>query len=279
MRGYPSEGRGWLERALTATPGERSPARAKALDWAGDLAWLQGDDVRAAAAHEESLALTRAIGDRPGEARALFGLADVARRTAGPEVAEARYRAALDRYQALGDDVWVAWSVSGYTKGTSGFVNPTPFWPALGTYIVARGNRNGTWGPIEPLSDLGPISVNVRPASVPLRTGAYFAYQSNAREPLGQQFHILGRPFDGRNFGPIEEISAPLDGWTDETVTLGSDGSRVAVGKPAMSPASGSLATATDAPFRPASTRASTISRQLPNRSAGFFDKARPMTG
>ena len=128
----------------------------------------------------------------------------------------------------VGDDVWVAWSVSGHTKGTSGFVNPVPFWPSLGTYIVARGNRNGTWGPIEPLSDLGPVSVNVRPVSTAPRAGAYFAYQSNARETLGEQFHILGRPFDGRNFGPIEEVSTPQDGWTDETVTLGSDGSRVA---------------------------------------------------
>jgi DNA-binding CsgD family transcriptional regulator len=112
VRGYPSEGRGWLERALAATTGLQTPARAKALDWAGDLAWLQGDNARAAAAHEESLALSRASGDRAGEARALFGLADVARRTDTAEVAAARYRAALDLYQALGSDVWVAASLA-----------------------------------------------------------------------------------------------------------------------------------------------------------------------
>jgi DNA-binding CsgD family transcriptional regulator/tetratricopeptide (TPR) repeat protein len=112
VRGFPTEGRTWLERALAATAGERTPARSKALDWAGDLAWLQGEFPRATAAHAESLVLAREIGDRAGEARALFGLADVARRSGDPARSVDHYEAALDHFRALGQDVWVAGSLA-----------------------------------------------------------------------------------------------------------------------------------------------------------------------
>jgi hypothetical protein len=128
----------------------------------------------------------------------------------------------------VGQDVWVAWSVAGFVEGVSGQQNPAPFWPSTGSYIVVRGNRNGTWGPIEPLSDLGPVAVNARPTAVSTRSGAFFAFQTNAAETDGDQFHISGRPFDGRAFGPVETISAPADGWSDETASMATDGTRVA---------------------------------------------------
>lgn len=128
----------------------------------------------------------------------------------------------------VGGDVWVAWSVAGHVKGATGQPNPVPFWPETGAYVVARGNRNGTWGPIEPLSDLGPVAVNARPTAVATRAGAFFTFQTNAQEAGGDQFHIVGRPFDGRAFGPLEALSTPVDGWSDETATMASDGTRVA---------------------------------------------------
>ena len=66
VRGYLAEGRGWLARLLAATPcGERA-TRAKALNWAGVLAWKQGDYPAAQALYEQGLAIRRELGDRRG---------------------------------------------------------------------------------------------------------------------------------------------------------------------------------------------------------------------
>src|SRR5207244_7869003 len=58
LRGYFSEGGSWLERALTL-PGAsgRSHERAKALNWAGFLAYRQSDSSRVRTLLEESVAI------------------------------------------------------------------------------------------------------------------------------------------------------------------------------------------------------------------------------
>jgi tetratricopeptide (TPR) repeat protein len=73
-RGYVSEGRGWLSRALATGTTAPSAARAKALDGAGVMAIGQGDYVEAKALLEESLASFRAIGNKQGMARAMHHL-------------------------------------------------------------------------------------------------------------------------------------------------------------------------------------------------------------
>jgi non-specific serine/threonine protein kinase len=77
IHGYLSEGRRWLDRAL-ASPGlERSPARPRALNGAGLLAWAQGDGRSTTALLEASLALARDLGDPEGIAWSLHGLGRV----------------------------------------------------------------------------------------------------------------------------------------------------------------------------------------------------------
>jgi non-specific serine/threonine protein kinase len=78
MRGYLSEGRGWLEATLAA--GSEAPAalRAKASQLTGVLAAMQTDYGRAAVLYEESLALYREQGDKRGIAQALQNVAYVA---------------------------------------------------------------------------------------------------------------------------------------------------------------------------------------------------------
>ena len=66
VRGYLAEGRGWLSRLLAATPGADAATRAKALNWAGILAWKQGDYVAARDFYERCLAIRRQLGDRRG---------------------------------------------------------------------------------------------------------------------------------------------------------------------------------------------------------------------
>jgi hypothetical protein len=128
----------------------------------------------------------------------------------------------------VGNDMWIAWTVAGHVQGTWGVANPAPFWPDAGSYIMLRGNHDGTWGPMQPLSDLGPVSGNNRVQAVSTRNGAYFAYQTNAHEAFADQFHIVGRSFDGRVLGPVEPISVGQDGWSDETAALATNGQQVA---------------------------------------------------
>ncbi len=63
IRGYLSEGRHWLERALMESEGVAASVRAKALNAAGQLSGLQGDFSQAEALCQESLALSRDSGN------------------------------------------------------------------------------------------------------------------------------------------------------------------------------------------------------------------------
>ena len=66
VRGYLTEGRGWLSRLLAAMPAGTSATHAKAHNWSGVLAWKQGDYRAAQASYEQCLAIRRELGDRKG---------------------------------------------------------------------------------------------------------------------------------------------------------------------------------------------------------------------
>ena len=76
LRGHYSEGQRWLETLATGDHGSPA-ARAKALHGAGLLAHEQGEYGRAAALFEESLAVWRVLGDKPGIATAIRSLGNV----------------------------------------------------------------------------------------------------------------------------------------------------------------------------------------------------------
>jgi predicted ATPase/DNA-binding XRE family transcriptional regulator len=104
MRGYASQGRAWLDRALAAAGATAAlAARALALGGAGALAHSQGDYAQAATCGEESLQHWRELGDPAGIAGAL-GLLALARRGQGEyAVAAALSEEALDIWRAQGD--------------------------------------------------------------------------------------------------------------------------------------------------------------------------------
>jgi non-specific serine/threonine protein kinase len=117
LRGYLSEGRTWLESALSLAaddavpslaghdvPGERR-AWAMARHGAGVLAWTQGDRARATALAEKALERWRALGDTAGMAPTLnlLGLVaidqgDWSRAAAALEESLALHRAGEDRW-------------------------------------------------------------------------------------------------------------------------------------------------------------------------------------
>ena len=75
VRGRLSEGRSWLERALTAGEAAPAEARAKALNRLANLVSDLGDQARARALYEDSLTISRMTGSRAGVADTLNALA------------------------------------------------------------------------------------------------------------------------------------------------------------------------------------------------------------
>src|SRR5438874_5504804 len=102
-----SEGRGWLASFL-ALPGGSREARAKALNGAGNLAYNQGDYDTAWGLHQESLALSRVLGDRQGVAGSLNNLGIIARRQGEYSQARTLLEEAIATNRALGNRHWQA---------------------------------------------------------------------------------------------------------------------------------------------------------------------------
>ena len=76
IRGYLTEGRQWVERALAASPAVVSRSRADVLTAAGILAAGQGDHAAAVRYHEQSLALHEQLGELKSIELALHNLAN-----------------------------------------------------------------------------------------------------------------------------------------------------------------------------------------------------------
>jgi non-specific serine/threonine protein kinase len=107
-RGPAAVGLAWLERAIQQPGGSRA-ARARALNAAGALAVLLGDDPRAQEFWSESLALSRMLGDRRRIAGLLNNLAHVREHTGD-------YAGAISYYQeslAIHQDLNNRWGVAG----------------------------------------------------------------------------------------------------------------------------------------------------------------------
>jgi DNA-binding CsgD family transcriptional regulator/tetratricopeptide (TPR) repeat protein len=110
VRGYFSEGRSWLAGLLampTATPVTATPARAKALDGAGHLALLQGNQAAGMPLLQESLAAWRSLGDKRGIAQVLHSLGLAAQYQGDPASATLRHRESLALARAVDDRVGI----------------------------------------------------------------------------------------------------------------------------------------------------------------------------
>lgn len=121
VRGYLTEGRGWLDGLLAdvdaaAAAGRGAPLspiiRARALNAAGILADRQGDYARATACYEEGAALYRGLGDKDGLARTLNNLGIVAHYQGDYAGATALYEEALALRREVGDRWAIAASLS-----------------------------------------------------------------------------------------------------------------------------------------------------------------------
>ena len=107
VRGYWSEGRGWLEEALDGNTGALPEARAKALRVLASLAVEQGDFERGGTSAREALTLYRGLGDQKGVADSLCELGWASLYQGDYERAEALYEEGLAAARQSND----AWSI------------------------------------------------------------------------------------------------------------------------------------------------------------------------
>ena len=113
--GHVAEGLAWLEMMLLMAPEDDPGAapplwagrRARALYGAATLANIQGDDARASALFERSLALSRQIDDKPAAAGALNALGVMVLQGGDVDRAIAYFEESLDLSRAGGD----AWAI------------------------------------------------------------------------------------------------------------------------------------------------------------------------
>ncbi len=109
IRGYFREGADWLQQVLEAPENSAaSPARTKALNSAGTVAYHRTDLATARSYYEESLRVGRACGDTTRVGRIILNIGNVAYRLGDYAEAQARYEEALNLYRAAGDDWGIA---------------------------------------------------------------------------------------------------------------------------------------------------------------------------
>ncbi len=111
-RGYASEGREWLEEALSTSEKTSTPARARALCGAGILTRRQGDFSRAGILLQESLGLFRELRNTWGSAFSLHHLAHLAENQGDSGQATALFEESLALFREAGDKWGVGWSLS-----------------------------------------------------------------------------------------------------------------------------------------------------------------------
>ncbi len=103
VRGYLTEGRRWIERALEHAEDVPPLVRAKALDGLGALMRAQGEHAAAHQRYEESLAIRRGLGHQAGIAHSLSNLASMAGDLGDFERARDLYEECLAIRRAMGD--------------------------------------------------------------------------------------------------------------------------------------------------------------------------------
>ena len=123
MRGFLTEGRQWLGKALrhaVEEDAERSEEdeqalvlmRSKALTGAGNLAYGQGDYAAALPFHQECLLLKRRLGEPKGIAAALNNIAILFNEQGDSDAAEAMHQESLEIKRQVGDRIGIAASLN-----------------------------------------------------------------------------------------------------------------------------------------------------------------------
>jgi len=160
IRCHLAEGRGWLQEftTLPARSGTAPPERADALVGLAVIAYAQTDYDQAAAAAEESVALTRALDDRPNLALSLNILGGVARYRSDFARAATLGEECVALTRSIGDRWFLALSLSNLAdvaRFQGAYVRATALCEESLVLARALGDR---WGIAQALLTLGRIA-------------------------------------------------------------------------------------------------------------------------
>jgi predicted ATPase/DNA-binding SARP family transcriptional activator len=156
-RGYLSEGRRWLERALEDETAPL-PQRAAALSAAGSLAEHQNDFGPAEALHRQALAAWRAAGDLKNVGAALDSLGNVAHDRGNYEEAIGLHEQALSVCREVNDQWGIARALNNlgvvaYYQGA--YDRAQVFWTECQSAMQTVGD---TWSECQILNNLGALA-------------------------------------------------------------------------------------------------------------------------
>jgi len=103
IRGFYTEGRAWMERALSEAPDAPVALRSRALRGAGNMCWVQGDLSQARLLHLENLEIHRAGADDEGLGHTLNSLGLIALHQGDFPTAADYYRQGIEIFRRIGD--------------------------------------------------------------------------------------------------------------------------------------------------------------------------------
>ncbi len=147
VRGYLSEGRGWLERMLAASPQAPAGLRARALNALGNFANEQGDLALTLTAYEEAVELFGQAADARGATVVLVNQGSALKYQGDYVRAEACYEEATRLARTLVDDALLATVLTNHGALLIELGRPEQAMPVLEEGLALtrqRGNTRGT---------------------------------------------------------------------------------------------------------------------------------------
>jgi predicted ATPase len=199
-RGYRTEGRAWLARALARGGPVRCELRAKALNGAGVLARAVSDLPAARLAFEQSLAIYQGLDDRWGVANALHNLASIAIQERSYEQAAALLEQSLAMWRDVGDRWGIAMALTfqaDVAEDQGDYDRAAMLWQESLTLARELGEIRETAGILGSLGRLARLSGDQDGAAALLEESLGLM-ESEDRPAIANVLHELGRVAQAR---------------------------------------------------------------------------------
>lgn len=209
MAGHTGEGRGWLQTLLAQAPTAAPEVRAKALNGASVLAFQQSDLEQAATLGEDSLAISRTLGDATGIAVRLNNLGNVMREWSEYGRATGLYEESLTLDRNLGNTLGIAITLNnlGSTARHQGDYDRAM---ALHEESLALRREVGdTWGVAYTLNNLGQVAYemgDVERAAVAIEESLTLRRELGDKHGMALGLPVLGNVARAR--GDLEYAAA-----------------------------------------------------------------------
>jgi len=211
LRALYAEGRAWLDELLALESPTPTALRARALTWAGHLAYCQGDFAAARLPLDEAVATARLLADDLELVAALVRRSAVTRRLGDAEGARGQLAEALALSRGLDDRFWTALALNqlcalsaaqrDYQTAIRHITEALELWRA----------QNHRWGTARALLLLGGVATSqgdFRTASAPLTEALQLARQIDDRQ--GVVAALLGLATCSLEAGEAADVGALL---------------------------------------------------------------------